>query len=155
MAISGAFKGAYTNQVSQQNQTISNEIGGVKAVAGVALTMLGFTSGGGIGGMLQKVARAAGIGGEAMKATLNEKAASGKAKEEAKNKITVEQAKEALGDNPINRSAVKTLDTVFNTLQKAKVEKEKKEKPIETSLGKVDTNSELGKLIKENLEENK
>lgn len=157
--ISNAFKGAYTNEVSQQNQTISNVSSGVKAVAGAVLATLGFTSGG-ISKGLSTLTKAGGIGGGAMQAVLDEKKTSAETKEETQKLFTSEEIvstiESQLGDNPINRSAKKQLNTVFETLQMAKEEKLMNKKgQIETDLGPVDPNSEFGKQILSQLKEDK
>lgn len=162
MAISSAFRGAYENQVAQQNQGISTITSGAKAAGTAIMGTLGFTGAfgdKGMGGLVTDASehalagRIGGIGGNIMLAALKEKTESAKQAEKNKGRITIDQAHNALGDNPINRSALKTLDTVFNTLQTAKTEKVKKEKPIETSLGQIDPESDFGKLIKEKLKE--
>lgn len=155
--ISNAFKGAYTNEVSQQNQTISNVSSGIKAVGGAALATLGFT--GGTGKVIKDLAKkVGGLGGGAMQAVLDEKKTSAETKEEAQKLFTSEEVastiESQLGDNPINRAAKKQLNTVFETLQMAKEEKIiNKKGQIETDLGPVDPNSELGKQILSQLKE--
>lgn len=157
--ISNAFKGAYTNEVSQQNQSISNVASGVKAVGGAVLATLGFT--GGAGKVIKDFAKkVGGLGGGAMQAVLDEKKTSAETKEEAQKLFTSEEVastiESQLGDNPINRSAKKQLNTVFETLQMAKEEKLMNEKgQLETDLGPVDPNSELGKQILTQLKEDK
>lgn len=151
--ISNAFKGAYQNEVSQQTQGINTISKGVKD-AGVAIAgALGFT--GALGsGTFADVAkhalanRVGGIGGNLMLATMEEK------KETTQNNkaFTAEEVTETirsqLGDNPINRSAMKSLGTVFETLQKAKEQNIiNKKGVIESNLGDIDPSSELGKKI--------
>lgn len=156
--ISNAFKGAYTNEVGQKNTTMSNVASGVKSVARAALAVLGFTGGGGVSGGIKTVAKAGGIGGNTMNAIIDEKKTSAVTKEEAQKLFTSEEVastiESQLGDNPINRSAKKQLNTVFETLQMAKEEKILNKKgQIETDLGPVDPNSELGKQILTQLKE--
>ena len=158
--ISNAFKGAYTNEVSQKNTTMSNAASGVKAIAKVALAALGFTGGGGLSGGLKTIAKAGGIGGGSMQAVVDEKKTAAATKEEAQKLFTSEEVastiESQLGDNPINRSAKKKLNTVFETLRMAKEEKIiNKKGQIETNLGNVDPNSEFGKQILEGLKEPK
>lgn len=157
--ISNAFKGAYTNEVSQQNKSMNNISSGVKSVVGTALTALGFTSGGGnIMKGLQSIAKAGGLGGASMNATVEEKKNVATQKEENQKLFTSEEVASTidsqLGDNPINRNAKKKLNTVFETLQIAKEEKIiNKKGNIDTDLGEVDPNSELGKMILNQLSE--
>lgn len=158
--ISNAFKGAYTNEVSQHTQAQSNIASGVKAVAGAILTAMGFTSGGIGKGLQGAVAKIGGLGGGAMQAVLDEKKTSAETKEETQKLFTSEEIastiESQLGDNPINRSAKKQLNTVFETLQMAKEEKIiNKKGQIETDLGPVDPNSEFGKQILSQLKEDK
>lgn len=157
--ISNAFKGAYTNEVSQQNQSMSNIASGVKAIGGTALATLGFT--GGAGKVIKDFAsKVGGLGGGAMQAVLDEKKTSAETKEEAQKLFTSEEVastiESQLGNNPINRAAKKQLNTVFETLQMAKEEKLMNKKgQLETDLGPVDPNSELGKQILNQLKEDK
>ena len=157
--ISNAFKGAYTNEVSQEAKSMSNIASGVKAVGGAALAALGFT--GGTGKMIKDlVAKAGGLGGSSMQAVIDEKKTSAETKENAQKLFTSEEVastiESQLGDNPINRSAKKQLNTVFETLQMAKEEKLMNKKgQLETDLGPVDPNSEFGKKILEGLKEPK
>lgn len=159
--ISNAFKSAYQNEISQQNQGIRNIEGGVSSAASVALLALGFTGGLGEG----KFAEAAmhvgankigGIGGNIMLASLKEKKDSAETKTENSVMFSKEDigktVQTELGDNPINRSAIKKLSTVFETLSSAKEQGlVGKDNQIETSVGKVDPTSDLGKKILEEL----
>lgn len=156
--ISNAFKGAYTNEVSQHAQSQSNIASGVKAVGGAILAAMGFTSGGISKGLQGAIAKVGGLGGQAMQSQVDEKVTAAETKEQNQKLFTSEEVASTissqLGDNPINRSAKKKLNTVFETLQMAKEEQilNKKGK-IETDLGEVDPNSELGKQILEQLKE--
>lgn len=151
--ISSAFKGAVQSEVQSQTQGINTISSGVKDASTAILGALGFTGALGSGDMA-KVAkhtlanRVGGIGGNLMLATMEEK------KETTQNNkaFTAEEVgetiKSQLGDNPINRSAMKQLSTVFDTLQKAKEENiVNKKGMIESNLGDIDPNSELGKKI--------
>lgn len=158
--ISNAFKGAYTNEVSQHTQSQSHIAGGVKAVGGAILAAMGFTSGGISKGLQGAIAKVGGLGGQAMQSQIDEKVTAAKTKEENQKLFTSEEVASTissqLGDNPINRSAKKQLNTVFETLQMAKEEKILNKKgQIETDLGPVDPNSELGKQILTQLKEDK
>lgn len=156
--ISNAFKGAYTNEVSQRAQSQSNIASGVKAIGGAILTAMGFTSGGLGKGLQGAIAKVGGLGGAVMNAQMDEKKVSAETKEENQKLFTSEEVASTisaqLGDNPINRSAKKQLNTVFETLQMAKEQEilNKKGK-IDTELGEVDPNSELGKRIISQLKE--
>lgn len=150
--IQHAFSSAYSNQVSQQNQGISNITRGVKDAATLAVGVAGFASGSeGIAATAAEhtlAGRVGGVGGNIMLATLKEKEAAAKAREQQKTKFTAEEITSQLSDNPINRPALKQLNTVFDTLMKAKEEKMLDKKgQLDTSLGKIDPKSELGKRI--------
>jgi len=155
--IQHAFTGAYTNEVSARNQGINTITSGAKDLATTALGIAGFSGvlGTGPAAAASKYAlagRIGGVGGAIMLATMQEKAMSAEKKEQTKQLFTSEEVgetiKSQLGDNPINRAALKSLNTVFDTLAQAKEEKilNKKGK-IESSLGEIDPNSELGKKI--------
>lgn len=127
--IQSAFKSAYTQQVSAQNQGISNIWSGAKNAAVLAAGTLGLTGalGSGVaakGASHALAGRVGGIGGNIMLATLQQKKESAQAKEQQKQMFSSEQVGETikaqLGDNPINRPALKQLNTVFDTLAGAK-----------------------------------
>lgn len=155
--ISSAFKGAYQNEVSQQNQGISTITEGVKDTALLVAGTVGFTGGFGtskLGSTASKgtqhalAGRVGGVGGNIMLASLQEKKDSAIANEENKSLFTIDKATSALGDNPINNFAKKTLNTVFETLQTAKENGIiNKKGNISSSIGDIDPSSELGKRI--------
>lgn len=147
MAISNAFKGAYTNEVSQKNQTINTVTSGVKDLALLGLGIANVASGGALAGkMTQFVGRS--LGGGAVMSLINQKAESAKDNEETKQMLSKEDVSKVLGDNPINRSAQKMLSTVYDKLTEAKQKGIIDEKgQIETSMGKIDVTSELGQKI--------
>lgn len=159
--IQNAFKGAYTSQISAQNQGINTISSGVKDAATLVAGALGF--GGALGeGALAKGAehtlagRVGGVGGNIMLATLQQKKDSAQAKENTNKLFTSQEVGETvkaqLGDNPINRAAIKKLGTVFETLVQAKEQEIiNKKGNIESSIGEIDPNSELGKRIVSNL----
>ena len=153
MAISNAFKGAYTNEVSQRNQTINTVTSGVKAsIAAGALVSLGISSfmPGAIGNASSKMMKYIGntIGGQAVISSLNQKQASAQDNQETKQMLSKEDVSAMLGDNPINRSAQKMLSTVYDKLTEAKQQGILNKKgQIESSLGEIDPASELGKKI--------
>ena len=161
--IQHAFTSAYTGQISAQNQGINTITSGVKDAATLALGAAGFA--GGLGsGVAAKAAkfnlagRVGGIGGAIMLSTLKEKTDSAQVREEQKQMFSSEEVGETikaqLGDNPINRSALKKLNTVFDTLTQAREQEiiNKKGK-IESEIGDIDPNSELGKRILSQLKE--
>ena len=132
MAISNAFKGAYLNQINQQNAGIGTITQGVKDLAVTAAGIAGFSGALGSGALAQGAMHAfagkvGGIGGNIMLSTLMEKEDIAKGQKEIDNLFTGEEVADTinstLGDNPINRSAKKQLTTVFNALQNAKAEK--------------------------------
>ena len=93
--IQNAFKGAYTSQISAQNQGINTISSGVKDAATLVAGALGF--GGALGeGALAKGAehtlagRVGGVGGNIMLATLQQKKDSAQAKENT-NKLFTSQ----------------------------------------------------------------
>ena len=92
-----------------------------------------------------------------MLSTLLEKENTVKGQKETENLFTGEEVagtiSSTLGDNPINRSAKKQLATVFETLQRAKSDKIiNKKGTIDSELGEIDPNSELGKKVLAQLE---
>lgn len=160
--IQNAFKSAYTSQISAQNQGIGTITTGVKDAATLVAGVLGFSGALGSGAAAKGAehalaGRVGGIGGNIMLATLQQKKDTAKA-EENKNKLfTSEQVsatiQSQLGDNPINRAAKKSLGTVFETIVKAREQEIMNEKgKIQSSMGDIDPNSELGKQIISNLD---
>lgn len=159
--IQHAFTSAYTNKVSAQNQAIGTVTSGIKDAAALAIGVAGFAGALGDGAIATGAkhalaGRVGGVGGNIMLATLKEKKDTAQAKEESK-VFTAEEVgstiKSQLGDNPINRSAMKSLGTVFETLMKAKeAEIINAKGKIESSIGEIDPNSELGKKILSNIE---
>lgn len=155
--ISNAFKGAYQDEVSQRNQGINTIASGVKDLGTAVLGALGFTGALGSGALASATKhtlanRVGGIGGNVMLATMKEKKDSSQQQNEIKGSFTTEEVnstiKAQLGDNPINRAALKQLGTVFETLQTAKEEKIINESGnIVTNFGEVDPNSDLGKKL--------
>ena len=132
MAISNAFKGAYVNQINQQNAGIGTITQGVKDLAVTAAGIAGFSGALGSGALAQGAMHAfagkvGGIGGNIMLSTLMEKEDIAKGQKEIDNLFTGEEVADTinstLGDNPINRSAKKQLTTVFDALRNAKAEK--------------------------------
>ena len=160
--IQNAFTNAYTSRVQAQNQTINTVTGGIKDAAVLAAGIAGFSGALGDGAVAKGAkhalaGRVGGVGGNIMLATMQEKKDSAQANEERKNLFTAQEVGETikaqLGDNPINRAAVKQLGTVFETLQKAKEEQIiNKKGNIESSIGDIDPNSELGKKFIANLD---
>ena len=163
MAISNAFKGAYVNQINQQNAGIGTITQGVKDLAVTAAGIAGFSGALGSGALAQGAMHAfagkvGGIGGNIMLSTLMEKEDTAKGQKEIDNLFTGEEVADTinstLGDNPINRSAKKQLTTVFDALRNAKAEKIiNKKGNIDSELGEIDPNSELGKKILTQLQE--
>lgn len=157
MALSNAFKGAYTNQVSQQNQGINAITSGVKDLATAAIGAAGFAGALGSGAAATAAkhtlaGRIGGVGGNIMLSTLQEKKDSANAKQANSQLFSAEDITNTinsqLGGNPINNNAVKQLSTVFETLQAAKSQKLiNKQGKYQTSIGDIDPNSELGKKI--------
>ena len=155
--IQHAFTSAYTNRVSQQNQGISNITKGAKDTALLAAGSLGFAGALGDGAVAKAAeyglaGRVGGIGGAIMLSTMQEKTQQAKIQEEKKQVFTSEEVgetiKSQLGTNPINSPALKQLNTVFDTLMKAKEEGMLTKKgKLDTSMGEIDPNSELGKKI--------
>lgn len=130
--IQHAFTGAYESQVSAQNQGINTISSGVKDAATLVLGSMGFSGQLGTGAFATGAKHAlagkvGGVGGNIMLATMQQKKDTALKKQAINNMITPEEASTAvkvkLGDNPINRAAIKELDTVFDTLVKAKQRK--------------------------------
>lgn len=169
--ISSAFKSAYTNEVAQKNQGIGNITKGVKTTAVAVAGALGFSGALGSGAAAQGAKhalanRVGGIGGNIMLASMKQKTDTAQANAQIESMVNSEPTYTAqevsdtiqshLGDNPINRSAVKQLKTVFETLSSAKEEGYiNKEGKFDTSIGDVEPNSELGKRITEQLSKEK
>lgn len=150
--IQHAFTSAYTNQVSAQNQGINTITGGIKDAAtligGVTAAVGGMGSGAVAQGFKHALAgRVGGVGGNIMLATLQQKKETAQQQTFTREEIGKTIASQ-LGDNPINRPAIKQLNTVFDTLIQAKESGMINEKGmIETSMGSLDPNTELGKKI--------
>lgn len=159
--LSSAFKGAYTNQIAQQNQGINTITQGVKDAAILAAAVTGFSGGFGTSSLGKTVAsgsehalagRIGGIGGNIMLATLKEKQGSAQAKQATEQMYSQEDITNVissqLGSNPINNSAKKQLSTVFEKLTQVRESGIiNKKGNIESSMGEIDPNSELGKKI--------
>lgn len=164
--IQHAFTSAYTNEVSARNQGINTISTGIKDAVTLAMGITGFAGGFGtstLGKSLAKGAehalagRVGGVGGNIMLATLQQKKESASAREDTKQLFSAEEVGQTiqsqLGDNPINRSAKKSLSTVFETLANAKERKLiNAANKIESSMGEIDPTSELGKKIISNLD---
>ena len=89
-----------------------------------------------------------GVGGAIMMATMQEKADSAKAQKMFTEQEVQDTIASNLGDNPINNAAKKQLSTVFEKLTQAKESGIINTKgKIESSMGDIDPNSELGKKI--------
>lgn len=150
--IQHAFTSAYTQRVGQQNQLAGTAWKGAKDVATLAMGIASFS--GGLGdGIVAKASKynlatqVGGIGGAIMLSTLQEKkdATQERAQQQT---LSQEDIQSQLGDNPINRPALKTLNTVFDTIMQAKEQGILNKKGnIETSMGEIDPKSELGKRI--------
>ena len=162
--ISNAFKGAYQNAVGQQTQTYSTIGEGVKAAGTLMAAALGFSGALGEGTMAKATqhyaaGRIGGIGGNIMLATMNQKKDTAKEKEKQKQMFSTQEVgeivKSQLGDNPINRPALKSLNTVFETLQSAREEGLIEDNKIQTSMGSVDVSSDVGKRIIAQLDKEK
>lgn len=166
--LSNAFKSAYQNEVAQQNQGISTIAKGVKSASVLALGIAGFAGGLGSGAIATGAqhalaGRIGGVGGNIMLAALNQKTTTAQtnqaiesiaekqeiAKEPTYTASQVGETIQAqLGGNPINRPAIKQLRTVFETLASARDEGAiNKKGNIESSIGEIDPNSELGKKV--------
>lgn len=157
--ISSAFKSAAQNAANQQTQFANNISGGVRdtitGIAGIAgLSTLG--TGSAISSAMAHTfaGRVGGIGGNIMLANLQERTDLIKTQKQQASSLAEGLnlasglVSQTLGDNPINRSANKQLSTVFEKLgasiNQGTVDKQGM---IDTSLGKVDINSPLGKKI--------
>lgn len=154
MAISNAFKSAYTNQVAQQNQGINTITSGVKDIATTIAGVAGFTGALGSGALAQGAkhalaGRVGGVGGNIMLSTMQEKTQTAKANEEIGKLFTNDEVSKTISSN-------KQLGTVFETLQRAKEQNLLNKKgTIDSSIGEIDPNSELGKKVLEQMGDNK
>lgn len=153
MAISNAFKSAYTNQVTQQNQGINTITAGVKDLATTIAGVAGFTGALGSGVLAQGAkhalaGRVGGVGGNIMLSVMQEKTQTAKANEERGKLFTSDEVSQTISSTPV--------DTVFETLQRAKEQNLLNQKgTIDSSIGEIDPNSELGKRIVEQMGGNK
>ena len=161
--IQHAFTSAYTNQISQQNQGIGTITKGAKDVASLGLGVAGFSGAFGtseLGEIANKASKynlavnVGGVGGAIMLATLKEKKDATLDREQQQQMFSREEIgnvmKEKLGDNPINRSAMKSLNTVFDTIMEAKEADFINEKGmIETNIGDIKADSPLGIKLQE------
>ena len=151
--ISSAFKSAYTQKESARNRGLGNISEGIKTAGTLGLGVAGFT--GALGdGALAKASKFAmagkvgGVGGAIMMATMQEKTDSAKAQKMFTEQEVQDTIASNLGDNPINNAAKKQLSTVFEKLTQAKESGIINTKgKIESSMGDIDPNSELGKKI--------
>ena len=157
--ISSAFKSAAQNVASQQTQFANNISKGIGDAATVAAAVAGFSTLG-TGSVLSSAmahtfaGRVGGVGGNIMLANLQERTDLIKAQKQQSSSLAEGLnlasglVSQTLGDNPINRSASKQLSTVFEKLSVAVNQGTvDKQGMIDTSLGKVDINSPLGKKI--------
>ena len=146
MAISSAFKSAAKEKIGQENQFRSTIGDAVTSTAAAAFAL------GSDKGVMKLAGRISGIGGNAMASTMKEKVDTGKIQAEKKTVFSGDEIKSTISTtlegNPINRSALKQLGTVFETLERAKENKTINEKGmLETSFGDVDPTSKLGQQI--------
>ena len=145
--IQSAFKSAYTNEVSAQNQGINNITKGVKAL-GTAVAMGAGIATGGLPQAIKYFGKVTGLGGFLMQDKVQEKKESAEGQKMFSEEEVQETIASSLGNNPINRSAIKTLSTVFEKLTDAKesgiINKKGK---IKTSIGEFDAYSPIGVKI--------
>lgn len=151
--ISSAFKSAYTQKESARNRGLGNISEGIKTAGTLALGVAGFTGALGEGALAKAsqfamAGKVGGVGGAIMMATMQEKADTAKAQKMFTEQEVQDTIASNLGDNPINNAAKKQLSTVFEKLTQAKESGIiNKKGNIESSMGDVDPNSELGKKI--------
>ena len=149
--IQSAFKSAYTNEVAAQNQGINTITGGVKAVGAAVALGVGAATGAG-SAVVKYIGKVTGIGGFMMNNKIEEKKESAEGQKLFSEEEIQKTISSNLGDNPINRAAIKKLSTVFEKLTEAKesgiINKEGK---IKSELGDIDPNSELGKRVLEGM----
>lgn len=136
--ISNAFKGAYVNEVGQETQGIGNITTGIKDLATAVVGSLGFAGAIGSGAMAKGAehalaGRIGGVGGNLMLATLEQKKSTAEAAKQVSSALEVDQSQQ-----------VKTVwETMLN-----------KRGMLETSIGEIDPESELGKKVKSEVERN-
>lgn len=157
--IQHAFTSAYTQRVGQQNQLAGTAWQGAKDVATLGMGIAGFSGalGDGIVAKASKynlATKVGGIGGAIMLSTLQEKKDATQEREGQQQMLSQEDIQSQLGDNPINRPALKKLNTVFDTIMEAKQQELLNKKGnIETSMGEIDPKSELGQKILDSMKE--
>lgn len=157
--ISSAFRSAVQNEAGQQTQFANNISSGIKDTATLAAGIAGLSTLG-TGGTLSSAmahtfaGRVGGIGGNIMLANLQERKDLIKAQKQQAVSIAEGLVlasglvSQTLGNNPINRNASKQLSTVFEKLSTSVNQGiVDKKGMIDTSIGKVDVNSPLGKKI--------
>lgn len=157
--ISSAFRSAAQNVANQQTQFANNISSGIKDTATLAAGIAGLSTLG-TGSTLSSAmahtfaGRVGGIGGNIMLANLQERTDLIKAQKQQSSSLAEGLSlasglvSQTLGDNPINRNASKQLSTVFEKLSTSVNQGlVDKQGMIETSIGKVDVNSPLGKKI--------
>ena len=157
--ISSAFRSAAQNAANQQTQFANNISSGIKDAATLAAGIAGFSTLGTNSTLSSAMAhtfagRVGGIGGNIMLANLQERKDLIKAQKQQSSSLAEGLSlasglvSQTLGDNPINRNASKQLSTVFEKLSTSVNQGlVDKQGMIDTSIGKVDVNSPLGKKI--------
>ena len=166
--ISNAFKSAVTNEANQKTAFAQNiSSGGKDALSTIAgIVGLSAMASGGASSLAYASAhnfagRVGGIGGNIMLLSMEERKENIiKQRQQQQNlsagvAMTADLVKETLGNNPINRTAQKSLSTVFEKITGAIDEGvvDKKGK-ISTSMGDIDINSPLGQRIIKGDDEN-
>lgn len=151
--ISNAFKSAYTNKVNAQAQNIDTTLTGIKSMGSLALGVAGFAGGLGTGAVAKAAKynlanKVGGVGGAIMLSTMKEKQDSAQQQKDFTREEVEQTIGSTLGTNPIHNAAKKQLSTVFDKLLQAKESGiMNKEGNIESSIGDIDPNSELGKKV--------
>lgn len=145
--LSNAFKGAYTNQVTQKTQGVSAMSQGVKDVATVAAGAAGFLGALGTGAIAKGAqhalaGRIGGVGGNIMLASIQAKKDTTSFNKSNNFNMTPEQMDIESGNYN------KQVQTAFETLQSSQQSDIMNRKGnIQSSLGEIDPNSELGKKV--------
>lgn len=152
--ISNSFKSAYGGFASGFSQWTGNLAKGTTAPVNAVASIFGFASG--VSALRKGLANShekAKTGESAVQETVDEKAKAIIAQNTFSRDEVIKTINSTLGNNPINRYAQNQLETVFGKLLRAKEEGIMNKKgQIQTNMGDIDPNSELGKQIISNLD---
>ena len=136
--ISNAFKSAYTNQVSQQNQGINTITAGIKDAGTAIAGVMGFAGALGSGALATAskhalAGRIGGVGGNLMVSTMQQKATTAK----------LEQYQNSIFNEADNAKVDATFDKVAGSMQGATASEFK---ALDTVWSKIENARQLAKM---------